>query len=94
MTLNEFKAWLEGYSEGFADGMPTAEQWAKVKAKLETVKLVSNPIAELGKLYPDPRGTPHWPFDGKGRYVNEPNTARLISDDVRLKAIANGMHGS
>jgi hypothetical protein len=40
MTLNEFKAWLEGFSEAFTDGVPNADQWAKVQAKLADVKLV------------------------------------------------------
>lgn len=33
MTLNEFKAWFEGFTDGMADA-PTPEQWAKVKAKV------------------------------------------------------------
>lgn len=37
MTLGEFKAWLDGYAEGF-DGAPTPEQWAKVREKLEGVQ--------------------------------------------------------
>ncbi len=28
MTLNEFKAWLEGFSDAMGD-TPTPEQWAK-----------------------------------------------------------------
>mgnify|MGYP006921299578 CR=1 FL=1 len=37
MTLNEFKAWLEGFSDAMGD-TPTPEQWAKIKAKLATVR--------------------------------------------------------
>lgn len=39
MTLAEFNAWLDGYSESFGDA-PTAEQWAKIRAKLAEVRFV------------------------------------------------------
>ncbi len=32
MTANEFKAWLEGFSEAF-DGPPNKEQWKKIQDK-------------------------------------------------------------
>lgn len=38
MTIAEFKAWLDGF-EAAMNGAPTEEQWAKIKAKLEAVKL-------------------------------------------------------
>lgn len=34
MTLNEFKAWLEGYEASFADGVPDAKQYAEIKRRL------------------------------------------------------------
>lgn len=55
MTLNEFKAWLEGYEASFGANLslqdqlegkvptlptPNPHQWAKIKEKLETVTLV------------------------------------------------------
>ena len=36
MTLNEFKHWLDGYSEGIND-KPTKVQWKKIKDKLDEV---------------------------------------------------------
>lgn len=45
MTLSEFKAWLEGYSESFVQGAPTVEQWTKVQDKLATVDVVVLPAA-------------------------------------------------
>ena len=36
MTINEFKAWLEGFEES-VNGSPTKAQWLKVKQRLETV---------------------------------------------------------
>lgn len=38
MTLNEFKAWLEGFSEAFEGAAPNADQWSKIVGKLESVK--------------------------------------------------------
>lgn len=37
MTLNEFKAWLEGYSASFKDGTPNADQWVEVQRRLYNV---------------------------------------------------------
>lgn len=36
MKLNEFKAWLEGFTDAMGDA-PTPEQWKKIRAKLNTV---------------------------------------------------------
>ena len=43
MTLNEFKSWLDGFSEAIGEA-PTPEQWVKVKAK---VNEVANPLGNL-----------------------------------------------
>lgn len=43
MQLNEFKAWLDGFSEAIGDA-PTPEQWAKVKAKFAEV---TSPLSGL-----------------------------------------------
>lgn len=50
MTLNEFKAWLDGFEAARADA-PTAEQWATIKAKLKTVTMASPPIEPPFKRY-------------------------------------------
>jgi hypothetical protein len=36
MTLSEFKAWFEGFSEGI-DKAPTEKQFAKIKAKVADI---------------------------------------------------------
>lgn len=38
MTLNEFKAWLDGYGAAI-QGEPTADQWAVIQGKLAELKL-------------------------------------------------------
>jgi hypothetical protein len=37
MTLNEFKAWLDGFSEAFASGSPNKAQWKKINGRLLSV---------------------------------------------------------
>lgn len=34
MTLSEFKAWFEGYTDGMGDQPPNAKQWEAIKAKV------------------------------------------------------------
>jgi len=41
MTLNEFKAWLEGFDTAIQDS-PTPEQWMKIKEKLKTVEVINS----------------------------------------------------
>lgn len=52
MTLNEFKAWLEGFSDAMGDA-PTPEQWKKIKEKLARVDAFHLPVAP-SPLYPSP----------------------------------------
>lgn len=37
MTINEFRAWLEGFKEAIGEA-PTPDQWAKVLAKVSEVR--------------------------------------------------------
>ena len=45
MTLSEFQAWFEGFSEGI-DKVPTEKQWAKIKEKMGDIddKPISYPV--------------------------------------------------
>ncbi len=53
MNLNEFKSWLDGFSEAI-DGAPTKEQWDRVKSVLKSVHEIT--------LAPVPNMTPStWP---------------------------------
>lgn len=42
MTLSEFKAWFEGYTDGMGDQPPNAKQWGAIKAKVG--KITGTPI--------------------------------------------------
>lgn len=37
MTLAEFKAWFEGYTEGMEDKAPTLKQWKRIQAKVADI---------------------------------------------------------
>lgn len=37
MTLSEFKAWFEGYTDGMDEKAPSAKQWAKIKEKVAAI---------------------------------------------------------
>ncbi len=56
MTLQEFMAWLDGFSAAIGDA-PTPEQWATIKAKLADVV----PLAYPPVNYPP---TTVYPFGG------------------------------
>ena len=56
MTLSEFKAWFEGFTEnmpGGSGGAPTTEQFAKIKAKVAEID--GAPVTE--RIYIDR----YWP---------------------------------
>ena len=36
MTLNEFKAWFEGFSENLGE-VPTKAQWKRIKARIDEI---------------------------------------------------------
>jgi hypothetical protein len=37
MSVNEFKAWLEGFVHSFVDGTPSKEQWQTIQEKVATI---------------------------------------------------------
>lgn len=63
MTIQEFKAWLDGFmdSAGGVDVTPTALQWAKIRVRLDQLSayqvdpnsypLSPTPISYLNPLY-------------------------------------------
>lgn len=64
MTISEFRAWLDGFSEGVRDA-PTPEQWARILEKLADVRepLPALPVFPHDLSDPfcaDPR-KPSWP---------------------------------
>ena len=59
MTLSEFRAWFEGFTDNMSKP-PTAEQWKKIKAKVKQID--GEPITErifIGRYWPRPY-RPYW----------------------------------
>jgi hypothetical protein len=61
MTLGEFKAWLEGFSEAFVSGSPNKKQYAKIQERLAEVQ--DTPISFPGTIIIRNRDyyRPWWP---------------------------------
>lgn len=59
MTIAEFKAWLEGFSEAMS-GAPTAEQWATIKKKIAALQAVSVEPLHGYKWRELPKPSPWW----------------------------------
>lgn len=57
MTLSEFKAWFEGYTEGL-DGAPTEKQFKRIKAKV--AEITGAPITQTIWLERYNHYWPHW----------------------------------
>lgn len=89
MTLNEFKAWFEGFTEAM-DGAPSADQWAKIKAKLDQVRAAEPLNIPVG---PIKRGGPWWESPAMGHQtaftVGYPNLSSDVSFNESQKAARN-----
>lgn len=80
MTINEFRAWLDGFREAVGEA-PTPEQWAKVLAKLGEVRepmSISPNLPNIISPYRSPSippNVPNWPAVTCGSITapNEPN---------------------
>lgn len=60
MTLSEFKAWFEGYTEAL-DGSPDEKQWKRIKAQV--AKIDGAPLTQTVFIdrYRDYKW-PNWPY--------------------------------
>lgn len=62
ISVKEFKAWLEGYSEAFLYKVcPSSEQWGKIREKISTIAddsfgNTSLPVPWVGYVPPSPVG--------------------------------------
>jgi hypothetical protein len=60
MTLAEFKAWFEGFTESI-EAAPTEKQFKRIKAKVAQIdgSAVTYPIF-VDRYWPSPRPLPYW----------------------------------
>ena len=64
MTLSEFKAWFEGFTESMA-GAPDEKQWERIKSRVKEIDGVAiTKTVYVDRYYPPYRGyfdgTPFW----------------------------------
>lgn len=80
MTLAEFKAWFEGFTESI-EGAPTEAQFAKIKARVALIDgaPVTYPIF-VERYWPQPR-VPYW---------SNPVWAGNVGHGASLDAVADG----
>ena len=79
MTLAEFKAWFEGFTESM-DGPPNAEQWDRIK---ERVALVDGTVLTREVIYRDR----YWPHYVHGVYYG--GTSTLTARAVGANALTS-----
>ena len=56
MTLQEFKAWFDGFTENMGEAPPTKLQWARIKARVKEIDgaAITYPVV-IDR---------NWPYDG------------------------------
>lgn len=60
MTLSEFKAWFEGYTEGM-DGPPSAKQWDRIQERVGQISgAPSYPYPVYIDRFPQYPQRPYW----------------------------------
>ena len=75
MTLSEFKAWFEGFTEDM-DARPTEKQWKRIKARVKEIDGTAI-TKEVWHRYWGPYYTsPVWGFNGSGVGVSSSNTTQ------------------
>jgi hypothetical protein len=72
MTLSEFKAWFEGYTEDLV-GAPTEQQFARIKEKVKAIDgaPTTYPIF-VDRWWPQQPITPYWSTISGVAYGNAP----------------------
>jgi hypothetical protein len=59
MTLQEFKAWFEGFTENMGDAPPTKLQWARIQARVKEIDgtAITGPVF-IDRYWPRPPAYP------------------------------------
>lgn len=86
MTITEFHAWLDGFSEAIGDA-PTPDQWAKVLAKLRTVRGFEMPQAPI---VPRP-AYPSW--TGPIVTSGQSGQANTVDEGTRVVGLGHAISG-
>ena len=80
MTLSEFKAWFEGFTENM-DGPPTADQWKRIKKRVKEIDGEWTPRHVFIERYV----RPYWSWWSDGIYCS----ASSGDPGGRLSSVSN-----
>lgn len=97
MTLAEFKAWFEGFTEGM-EGRPTEAQFKRIKAKVKEINdqpLTREVIVEKYRDYPWFR--PYW-YGGSWGYSSggsgfSTSSGGYVSDNLAVYTSGDSLNG-
>lgn len=84
MTLNEFKAWFEGFNENL-DGVPNRRQWDRI---VEKVAALGEPSRLIGQGYAPPTPAGH-PFPNQNIGAQNLHNMQILQDQQR-RSLING----
>lgn len=84
MTLSEFKAWFEGYTEGL-EGAPTAAQFARIKEKVAQI----SGVAVTERIYVDKYMSPWRPYWDRFWWSSSSNGDFAAPNDITLTYASN-----
>lgn len=80
MTLQEFKAWFDGFTENIGEKVPTQKQWKRIKERVSEIDgtAISYPVYIDRWIHPYPR---YW-SSGGGTWMSGNNVADIGSETV------------
>lgn len=87
MTLSEFKAWFEGFTENI-DGTPSKKQWERIQARVAEIdgKLVTREVIRDRYVIPS---RPYWDYLPVTCNTTGPATTAKSLDAVGLPLSMN-----
>jgi hypothetical protein len=81
MTLQEFKAWFDGFTENMGEAPPTKLQWARIQARVKEIDgaAITYPVF-IDRYWPHPSPTiwPQWTICGASQNMNTLNDGHTV----------------
>jgi hypothetical protein len=87
MTLSEFKAWFEGFTESM-DGPPSLKQWERIQARVKEISGV--PVTQT--VFVD-RYLPAYRDVWRGPYIAYAATQSVQNTDLNVAGFSDGSIG-
>lgn len=92
MTLAEFKAWFEGFTE-YVEGVPNEKQWKRIKARVKEIDGVPVTKTVFVERYVTPY-VPYRPYWSSLDVCSSGNTAFGVSAVGKTATSANQFDGA